>query len=358
MKRVLVLGGTGMTGRAVLDYLDCHGESLTVHYASRHASDRLKQPWAHLDLGWGVDRIARVLSDYDHVVVCVGPFEKLRARVHGCCRAAGVGCVDVNDSIDARRDIVAMDATAQQAGLTFLTGFGLCPGISTMMLTELAEDPGASPIVDIEVRLLIGGKQEPGAASMESMFATLTSPWRALVDGVERQLPPEVVQSDEPGQPPYLVGYECPDIDRVQTIFASASSYRYRAWFGQIGADSVRRMQRMRVLSNGWAAARLAKLGARVGARRVEKLRPVPENTTVEVIVTDQAGARRTISAGGAPSFRLTGACAGACVAAWANGEFTAEPGVKEMVDLPEARAAIRRRLVDDQVSFSAVETG
>lgn len=356
MTRVLVLGGTGMTGRAVLEYLGRHPGDMEVHHGSRHPNQRLNQPWVHLDLGWDDDRIAAILSDYDHVVACVGPFEKLRAKVHSHCLNAGVGCLDVNDSIDARRDIVAMNEAVKRAGLVFLTGFGLCPGISTMILAELAENQAQHPVCDIEVQLLIGAKQEPGAASMESMFATLTSPWRALVNGAEHRLAPEVEEFTCAGQPSYLVGYECPDIDRVSTLFGSLKGYRYRAWFGQIGIDGVRRMQRMRMLSNAWVAPRLARLGARIGARRVEKLQPVPDNTTVRVIATDDAGARRVISAGGAPSFRLTGASAAASLVAWARGEFSAPVGVNELMDLPEARAAIRQRLIDYGVSFTAIE--
>ncbi|WP_316670615.1 hypothetical protein [uncultured Propionibacterium sp.] len=357
MSRILVLGGTGVTGRAVLERLGRELPEAEVDYASRRPSERIARPWVRLDLSGPSERTELALAGYDWVVLCAGPFERLRASAHRHCLRAGVGCIDVNDSIDARREIVALDGEARRAGAPVLTGFGLCPGISTILLAELLDsaDP-RQPVRELETRLLVGGKQEPGAASMESMFATMTGPWRALVDGRERLMPAALERLPGRDGYDYLIGYECPDIDRVREFAPGLRDYRYRAWFGQIGADSARRMQSAGLLRVGWLAPRLARLGARIGARRVERLGPIPEDARVIVIATDGEGRRRSIQATGAPSFRLTGACAGAALAAAVRGEFSPAAGVHEIWDLPEARAAVRRRLTGSGLVISAIE--
>ncbi|MDR0417224.1 MAG: saccharopine dehydrogenase NADP-binding domain-containing protein [Propionibacteriaceae bacterium] len=347
MKRVLVLGGTGVSGRAVVEELRAAAPDADVAYSGRRPDGRLAVPYVHFDTA--ADRAAnvRTLSAFDWVVMAVGPFERTRASLHGLCVEAGVNCVDINDSIDARRDIVALAGRARQAGVTMLTGCGLCPGLSTLLLAGAAGAGWALPAVAVRSTLLIGAKQEPGTASLQSMFETLGSPYRVLRGGRETRRP-AAVERGSAGGPPYLVGYECPDLDIVAGLFPGLLDYDYRVCFAQLDADRVEALARARWLRRPWAARRLARLAARVGARRVAKTGAVPDNAVLTVEAADDQGRTVRLTATGRSSYGLTAAMAVAVYTAATTGVLEPGPGVFEVRDLaavhPWLRDALSRR--------------
>lgn len=180
--KVLVAGGTGVTGRLVRGMLGVV-DGIELAYTSRKKPD--DGPGRHfpLRIAAGHNEICRVFRKHDWVVNCTGPFEVhadslARARID-----SGTGYIDVNDSIDARRAIMALDGDALREGVPVLTGFGLCPGLSTALLILGARAAGVEEVRDVRVDLRIGADQESGAESVESMFRTIRGGYRAMLGG-------------------------------------------------------------------------------------------------------------------------------------------------------------------------------
>ncbi|MDN5978493.1 MAG: hypothetical protein L0I04_12275, partial [Acidipropionibacterium jensenii] len=263
MIRVAVIGGTGTTGRLVLEGLTAM-RGATPLCAARHpdhrpAGARLPRhddpgsrpgvpgvEYRRLDVLGDRRSALAALEGIDWAVVCLGPFEHLRARAQELCIEAGVHYLDVNDSIDARRDTVALDGPARAAGVRVITGCGLCPGISTMLLGALA-GRADWPVESVTSDLIVGAGQPVGAASLTSMLLSLTGEVRARRAGTVVRVPATVDRSVRVGgiRTRYLVGYECPDIDVVQRIVPGVSEYSYRVCFEQLPGFAVDLVHRL-----------------------------------------------------------------------------------------------------------------
>ncbi|MDR2377902.1 MAG: hypothetical protein LBD70_00555 [Bifidobacteriaceae bacterium] len=345
MSRILVLGGTGMTGRAVIRYLGAELPGADLAYSARRPSKQIGLPFVPFDTRARRAENVRRLADFDWAIICVGPFEEIGAQIHELCVEARTNCVDVNDSIDARRQIVALDRSCARAGVAVLTGCGLSPGLSSVILASAANrDPDRS-VRSADAILFIGGKQEPGPASLRSMFATLGAPWRVLSQGREVTLPPALERSPAGTDLGYLVGYESPDIDRVRDLFPRLDDYRYRVCFGQLDADAAERLQRARFLRNRWLAERLARLAGRVGARRVRRRGVSPDNAVLTVALNSGDRPATQLVATGDSSYGITGAVAAIICSAVLRGQAPARPGVTEILDLAPAHPYLLARL-------------
>ncbi|MDR1388221.1 MAG: hypothetical protein LBJ44_11725 [Propionibacteriaceae bacterium] len=352
MTKILVLGGSGVSGRAVLRALGRTLPEADLSYTARRPDPRIEAAYVHFDSADRPDLSRRTLAGFDLALICVGPFEHTLASVHRLCLEAGLDCLDINDSIDARRAIVALGPAAERAGRTVLTGCGLCPGLSSLLLCAVAD---RDQVVGLRSQLLIGAKQEPGAASLRSMFATLGQPHRVLRQGQETTRPSLVERSDPAaatGPAPYLIGYECPDLDRAPTIFPGLSDYDYRVCFAQLSADQVEGLARAKLLRRPRLGAGLARFAARVGRRRVERTGAVAQEAVLTIELTDADGRTRTVGASGGSSYALTAVVAATVCAAQVGGDLVPGPGVFELVDRPESHPALLAALADHGVRW------
>ncbi|WP_233125467.1 hypothetical protein [Corynebacterium sp. NML 120412] len=168
----------------------------------------------------------------------IGPFEVHADSLARACIDSGTGYIDVNDSIDARRAIMALDGDARREGVPVLTGFGLCPGLSTALLMLGACAAGAEEVRDVRVDLRIGADQESGAASVESMFRTIRGGYRAMLGGAIVEVRRNLVSSQSG------IGYECPDIDVVRGVCPSILGFSYHVAFDALPMSRWRRSAR------------------------------------------------------------------------------------------------------------------
>ncbi len=331
--KVLVVGGTGVTGALVRSHLEDLGWE--VDTCSRHASD---DPHHRvLDLGGSRAAVVDVLRDYDWVVACLGPFERWQGKVARLCAEAHTNYLDVNDSIDAREDILAVDA--EGAGIVAMTGAGLCPGISTALMMG---DAGA-PVRSVRSVLHIGAGQPAGAASVQSMFATLHADYRVLQRGKVRTC------SQEPVTDAGLVGYECPDLGSVGTLFPGIDSYGYYVNFAALSNETVAKLQTKRLFTLPLLSGILARMAAAGTTKRAVEAN-APEPATLEVTTeTDKTRTRRVLS--GLPSYRLTALAAATSVRHLV--ETSCAPGMYEAARLP----ALAGKLLDACRSAGATVT-
>lgn len=167
-KKILVVGGSGVTGRLIVEDILRHLHDVEVDIGSRNIHNSSlnsnKVGKVHIDL-YDEASAVNILSNYDLVVISVGPFDIFRNRPHRLCMEAGVDCIDVNDNIYATLDIFKLDREAQRKGVKILTGMGLNPGLMTLMLMSVVKklQKGSK---QVRLRLFIGGKQEAGYASV------------------------------------------------------------------------------------------------------------------------------------------------------------------------------------------------
>ena len=104
--KIIVLGGSGVTGQLVRHYLA--DTDWQVDYCSRSESNDPNH--RRLDLLGPRSKVMDALGEYDWAVSCIGPFEKWLAKVAGLCVDAGTNYIDINDSIDARQAILSVPA--------------------------------------------------------------------------------------------------------------------------------------------------------------------------------------------------------------------------------------------------------
>lgn len=189
--RILILGGTGGTGRKIVRALQQLMPEATIHTGGRSYP---LQP-----VGYGVEHVnidvcrndqeqEKTLSGYDLVILSLGPFTTLQTRAHELCIRAGVDCLDVNDCPLAARKIFKLADAASAANVRILTGMGLNPGMSTALIHLLAGISGG-PISEAHVRLFAGRNEPAGPAATETMIHGLRLQACELADGREILVP-------------------------------------------------------------------------------------------------------------------------------------------------------------------------
>ena len=181
---VLILGGTGVVGRLIARDLHAHG-NVRVTLAARRIDIATELPCDCDLMQFDIDEPAgeERLRVFDFVVIAAGPTTLLRARAQALCIEAGVPCLDVNDSLEAAADIIALDERAREAGVAVYTGFGLLPGLSTHLLLTLAERQAKPGSKDYRLWLYMGAKTPGGPTSSHVLSAGFRDTVTELIGG-------------------------------------------------------------------------------------------------------------------------------------------------------------------------------
>jgi hypothetical protein len=173
-RNVVVIGGSGESGRRIIQDLRLHHPTLRITSASRRRGGKEKLPpevsWCELDVE-RPDEARLLLRTFDLAVIALGPMEQVGARAHRLCLEAGVDCVDINDSLAAADAILALDQQAAANGCRIYTGLGLAPGLSTLLLLRLAHE-NASATGLYQSRLYMGAAHGGGKASPHALLAS------------------------------------------------------------------------------------------------------------------------------------------------------------------------------------------
>ncbi|AQR65654.1 hypothetical protein BXU06_11780 [Aquaspirillum sp. LM1] len=174
---ILVVGGTGETGRRILHALRRRHPELRLHYASRTAAAAGLLPADILHVPLDLTRpelVGHVFRGYSLVVLAMGPTEAFGARIHTLCMQAGADCVDINDNLHVAQSVYALHDQACAAGRRIYTGMGLSPGLSSLMLMELADEHASSAGV-YRCRLYMGAGYGGGKTSPYAMLDNFSS---------------------------------------------------------------------------------------------------------------------------------------------------------------------------------------
>jgi hypothetical protein len=326
-RRVLVIGGGGVSGRRILDDLRRHAPTLELVAAGR------TRPRLPGGIGWRALDIAQIdaaaLTGFDLVIIAAGPFDDLRERAHRACIAARVDVVDINDSYDAAIAIHALDADARAAGVRIVTGAGLSPGLSGLLLAGLrTAQPQAKRF---DSTLYLGAKNAGGATAPLALFGgfrqhqpqwqngalvDVPTPWRTLAE------PFAFAHLDRPVG---CVPQASPELAALARNGLGVTEIRHRFHVQGMPAAFARLCARLRLEARPrlahWLAARL--FAASGGVARKASSSPV-----VSACVTDvDSGAQWRVH-GDVPAYHATAAVAAMFALALVDGRLSPAPGV------------------------------
>src|SRR5437762_1935113 len=102
--RIVVIGGSGETGRRILRMLRARHPTLILTSASRRAAtgDHLPPDVPHIAFDMrDSDSAIAVLRQFDLAILALGPMNAFAATPHAQCLQAGIDCIDINDNLDA-----------------------------------------------------------------------------------------------------------------------------------------------------------------------------------------------------------------------------------------------------------------
>ncbi|MGP9553663.1 saccharopine dehydrogenase NADP-binding domain-containing protein [Halomonas sp. AOP42-C2-23] len=180
--RILVIGGTGETGRRILQSLHAHHPDWPLTCASRSGGLPADLPASIHEAALDVhdaEALHAVLTHHDLIVLAAGPMDVLGACVHEACLEVGVDCVDINDSLSAADAIFALHAKAEARHCRLLTGMGLTPGLSGWLLMKLIGEKASAKGV-YRSRFYAGAAYGGGMASPHILldsFAPTQTQW-------------------------------------------------------------------------------------------------------------------------------------------------------------------------------------
>lgn len=161
LRRVVVLGGSGVTGQAIVRRLKVALPDVEIVTASRTAGLRL-------DLTR--DDAAARLQGFDLAILAMGPFDRFGVRPHRLCLEAGIDCLDVADAPALVPEILALDDEARARGVRIATGMGMCPGLTSWMLRRTVQRFGPQGSKRWTIALFLGGDQAVGRAAIATML--------------------------------------------------------------------------------------------------------------------------------------------------------------------------------------------
>nr|WIV69385.1 oxidoreductase [Pseudoalteromonas flavipulchra] len=189
-KNIIVLGGTGESGRRIINLLSERLSDLKISCAARRTPKAGILP-EHINfVPFDINDKAKsieTLRKFDLAVIALGPMDKFALQAHQLCLNANIDALDINDSLQAADQIHALNTEAQSKQRLLLTGMGFSPGISTLLLTELAHKK-ASATGYYQCRLYMGAAYGGGETSPQAILASFTNHLTCWREGTRKQV--------------------------------------------------------------------------------------------------------------------------------------------------------------------------
>lgn len=190
-KKVLVVGGTGVAGRFIVDYLLRDPEVCELSVSSRgiHEVSDKRVGFIQMDIH-DTEALNAVVRQFDIVILALGPFSSVGMEVYKVCLRNHVICIDINDDYKHAECVLDLKkGNAADCRGTVFTGMGLCPGLTTFML-EYAADCLEKPASDAYLRLYFGAGVASGKASIMNMFEGFKEDIRVISAGNIKKMNP------------------------------------------------------------------------------------------------------------------------------------------------------------------------
>jgi short subunit dehydrogenase-like uncharacterized protein len=189
VRRVLVLGASGLAGRVVVERLMATTDLEVVATGRNAASLRARfggrdprLTTATLDADDGA-AVRQACASVDVVVNAVGPYTRNGADIARTvvdCRRHYIDCA--NEQLHFER-LQALDARARAVGCLLLTGAGLFPGLSSLLAAhQLRAHPDADSLEIVYAQLRSPFDDGGHASAMGGVLDAVLQPW-AVRDG-------------------------------------------------------------------------------------------------------------------------------------------------------------------------------
>jgi len=240
---VLLLGASGVIGRRVAAELIRQGGLDKLTLAGRHA-DELEHLAGLLrgSVQVEVDAFDLLVGDpashfagHGVVISCAGPGYLLEERSVDAALSAGTDYVSLNDDAQPAAAIRERDHEAKQRGVTIVSGCGLAPGISSLLIAHASE--GFDKVQEIEVSVA-GSSSDAGGPATDLHFVAMFD--QPSANG-------RMARSAQPVYFPDPVGWvetftcEHPEDLAVRAAHPSLEAFRFRAGLAEKAVmDSVR----------------------------------------------------------------------------------------------------------------------
>lgn len=180
--RVFLLGATGAVGRRTAAELLRQPEVEELVVAGRNqptteglaralggGSDRVRAQVVSLD----GDDLALQITGCDVVVSCAGPFYETERSAAQAAIDGGVSYVSLCDELAPFEEVMALDESAAASGATVVSGCGLSPGITNMLVAFAAA--GLDAVEEIDIALGRSSSETTGLASARHLLFELAS---------------------------------------------------------------------------------------------------------------------------------------------------------------------------------------
>ena len=233
MRRVVILGGTGVFGSRVAAGLARRADVELVLVGRREAHGRrcaaaLGARFVAADVtDTGV--LGGLLAGTFVVVHAAGPFQDREHAVARAAVAAGCHYVDLSDGRQHVASIGALHTEACAAGLMVVAGASTVPAVTDLMVARLAGE--FAGIDAIEIALSPGNKNPRGVATVGAVLSSAGAPVRVWSDGhwVTQQGWGSARRIEFPEPVGTRDVYLCavPDLDLLPERYGAAS-----VWFG------------------------------------------------------------------------------------------------------------------------------
>lgn len=171
--KVLALGGCGQEGKTtVKDLIKSEKVSkvviadIDIERANKFAAElgSKKVSTLHLDVNDRV-RLTEAMKEADVVVNFAGPFYKHGVKVLQAAIETRKNYVDICDDCDATQEMLALDKSAKNAGITALIGLGVSPGVTNMMAKYGANKLESVEEIHVKWIVSVTDVEEPGESA-------------------------------------------------------------------------------------------------------------------------------------------------------------------------------------------------
>ena len=278
--KILVIGATGAIGRKVSAELAQTDEvsGLTVTARSGEAASRLasilgpeRVSGAALDIN-DTARFISLARDADVIVCTAGPHYLFETEAVRVAIDAGTSYVSLCDDQVVTDRVLAMNAAALDAGVTVVSGCGLSPGLTNMLIAMAAAE--VDEIEEIDIALAASSADTPGQATTLHFLAQMSWPAQAISDGATDEVragtSPRLVYFPDPVGWVETFRSGHPEITTMPQTYPGLRSLRFRIGLTERAAmDLVRASAVARLLAT--------EKQRRLWLRMSEPLRPAIE---------------------------------------------------------------------------------
>lgn len=361
---ILVLGGTGESGRRILRWLSQRFPTMQLGCAARRPPQHelpAQTRYEPFDLDKPIAALA-TLRHYELAIIALGPMEKLAVRAHQLCLDAGIDAIDINDNFQAASDILQLHDSASRQQRLLLTGMGFTPGISTLMLTTLARRQ-ASPQGRYRCRIYMGAAYGGGETSPYAILGSFRKQLPSWNQGRTEQIatPWQDAHSSfrfpTQAKPLPLIPYATPEIaglaspHRAPDLHIQQLDSRYHIQY--LSQGFARLMSRFK-----FSEARLQAFAAKLfrSGQQMKQKKDADPDTSIWVYPDDQP-AQGLLLHGVVSSYDLTARMACAAAELWLQGHTRQLSGVYGVEHLPAPHCQVLTDILAHYgVSFKAAD--